>query len=361
VPRAQAPPGSDEINVLPPVTPDIAAEAAVWVARLHGPDRSAEMERECLAWQASSAVHREAFERCTDTWQDVARMTLSDYAASGPGQPSTKSLQRSPVWARWSVALATVCLVATGLAVLQPWRDIRTYTTAVGEQRTVILRDGTRMTLNTSTLLQVELTTAQRTVRLESGEALFEVAKDARRPFVVRAADRVVTALGTVFSVRTAPDSPSQDALAVTLIEGRVSIQPVPTGGTERATTPGPLILQPGERVRFTEGADTSNGSGQAMRVDRPRIDQVVAWRRNEAIFDNVSLADAVADMNRYSRTPIVLVGDKAVEERRISGSFRTGDSAAFAQAVAALHGLNVHEGPGRLELSLAEKTDKPR
>ena len=64
------------------VTPEIAAEAAVWIARLHGPDRSSQMERECLAWQARSEAHSVAFERCTDTWQDVASATLRDYATA---------------------------------------------------------------------------------------------------------------------------------------------------------------------------------------------------------------------------------------------------------------------------------------
>jgi transmembrane sensor len=94
--------------------------AAVWIARLHGPDRSTQMERECLAWQARSEAHRVAFERCTDTWQDVA---------------------------------------------------------GVGERRTVLLMDGTRMSLNTSTRVRVALAPAQRTVRVEEGEALFEVAR----------------------------------------------------------------------------------------------------------------------------------------------------------------------------------------
>ena len=75
----------------PIVTPEIAAEAAVWVARLHGPDRSGQMERECLRWQASSAAHRKAFESCTDTWEDVARVTLVEaYASAGAQKPESK-------------------------------------------------------------------------------------------------------------------------------------------------------------------------------------------------------------------------------------------------------------------------------
>ncbi len=85
--------------------------------------------------------------------------------------------------------------------------------------------------------------------------------------------------------------------------------------------------------------------------MDRPPIEQVIAWQRSEAIFDDVSLADAVAEMNRYSRTPIVLMGDSSLAGRRVSGLFHTGDNAGFARAVAALHGLTVYERKDRWEL----------
>jgi transmembrane sensor len=86
--------------------------------------------------------------------------------------------------------------------------------------------------------------------------------------------------------------------------------------------------------------------------MDRPLIEQVLAWKRDEAIFDNVSLVDAVAEMNRYSRTPIVLAGDGPMSDRRVSGIFRTGDNLAFARAVAALHRLVLHEHRESLELA---------
>jgi transmembrane sensor len=75
----------------------------------------------------------------------------------------------------------------------------------------------------------------------------------------------------------------------------------------------------------------------------------MVAWRRGEAVFDDVALPEAVSEMNRYARTPIVLLGEAA--KLRVSGLYRTGDSRGFAQAVAALHGLQVLEHDGRLEL----------
>jgi transmembrane sensor len=87
-------------------------------------------------------------------------------------------------------------------------------------------------------------------------------------------------------------------------------------------------------------------------RVDRPNVERVLAWKRDEAVFDDTSLADAVAEMNRYNRTPIVLLDGLASAGLRVSGLYHTGDSSGFANAVAALHGLQVHEEGGRLELA---------
>jgi transmembrane sensor len=82
---------------------------------------------------------------------------------------------------------------------------------------------------------------------------------------------------------------------------------------------------------------------------DRPRLDQVLAWKRGEAVFDNASLPEALAEMNRYSATPIM--ADPSLAALRISGLYRTGDNAGFARAVAALHGLVLRAHADRLEL----------
>jgi len=340
-------------DVQPVVTPEIAAEAAVWVARLHGPDRTGRMERECLAWQAQSAAHRLAFERCTDTWQDVPGVTLAAYATAA-GRSGVERGTRPQKRLRWSLGLGLVTLMAGGLAVLQPWRDIDTYATGVGEQQIVVLRDGTRMSLNTATRARVEFASARRTVHIVGGEALFEVAKDVHRPFVVRAAGSEVVALGTVFSVRLAPNGTRvDDALAVTLIEGLVTVRAATEGPQNGAAPARPLLLHPGDRIRLNGVGDSSSKGAEraVMDLDRPRIEQVTAWTRSEAVFDDTPLPDAVAEMNRYSRVPIVL-GDPSLSSRRISGLFRTGDPAGFARALAALHGLVVHEHPDRLELT---------
>lgn len=355
-------PAAGEPAKTPRVTPEIAAEAAMWVARLHGPSRSREMELQCLEWQARSAAHRHAFERCTETWMEVPNAArAAGYAKvrlSRPSQDEGEERDRSG----WRVSgrsmrrlfvLAGIAVVGivVGTVTLRTRVDSGEYRTAVGELQAVMLDDGSRMSLNTDTRARVEFNSNQRTVSIGRGEAAFEVAKDARRPFVVRAAGSEVVAVGTVFSVRlNARESDPRESLSVTLVEGQVSVRPAVGSGI--ATSVQPLVMRPGERIRLLK--DVAGRAATTTQIDRPRLEQVLAWQRNEAVFDRTSLPEAVAEMNRYSKTPLVLVGDVAQADWQVSGQFRTGDNAAFAKALATLHGLVVRESGGRLELSSA-------
>lgn len=346
----------------PAVTREIAAEASVWIARLHGPDRSRHLERECLAWQAKSPAHRLAFERCTDLWMDVAgvdRAAVARAATRAAEQPAKveKARRAGPGGVRWlgpralaSAAVPAVALVA--VLAIQPWRDIDTYDTGIGEQRLVVLQDGTRMSLNTSTRVKVGLGQAERRVSVEGGEAFFEVAKDQSRPFVVQAAGTEVTATGTAFAVRLMPSSEgARDALDVTLVEGQVIVRGA--AGKAASSIAQPIVLAAGDRIRVRgdqgrKGAEVDVVA--ALERDRPRMEQVLAWKRGEAVFDNASLPEALAEMNRYSST--LIAAAPGLAQLRISGQYRTGNNPGFARAVAALHGLAIQEHADRLELA---------
>jgi transmembrane sensor len=340
----------------PEVTPEIAAEAAVWLARLHGPDRARQMEQEFRAWQARSAAHREAFERCTDVWQDIPRIGLAAaYRASGAPPPASagrSGRRREAAW-RWVTTSVVAGAIAAGAFFLMTWRGENAYSTKVGEQRLVVLDDGSRVLLNTDTRLRVDLTASQRTVKLSRGEAFFEVAKDASRPFVVRIAGSEVVAVGTAFSVRYAPATRAGDELTVTLVEGRVDVRPA--GRHPDAIAPSrAVVMNAGDRL-LLDRPPRAPAAAVVARVDHPNVDHVLAWKRSEAVFDNTPLVDAVTEMNRYNRTPIVLLDGLASSGLRVSGLYHTSDSAGFAGAVAALHGLTLSAQAGRLELKKAQ------
>ncbi len=248
-------------------------------------------------------------------------------------------------------ASSVAAVVAVGVVLLAEWHGQNAYATKVGEQRLVVLEDGSRMLLNTDTRLRVDFAAAQRTIDVSSGEAFFEVAKDARRPFVVRIAGTEVVAVGTAFSVRYAPGAQASDELAVTLVEGQVKVRAASDRAGAALAPERTVLMKAGERL-LLDRQPLDARAPVVARVDHPDVERVMAWKSNEAVFDDTPLVEAVDEMNRYNRTPIVLLDGLASGGLRVSGPYRVDDSAGFANAVAALHGLKVREEDGRLELT---------
>ncbi len=322
------------------------AEAAAWVARLHGPSRTPEVEAGLRRWLADDPEHEAAFEHLTDTWEKSARLRRRpmEQIAGLERTGLNLTLPRA--------ALAT--LVVASLAIAGTVLYLRTdaITTAVGEQRAVTLDDGTRLTLNTDSRAVVQYDRTQRRVKLERGEALFEVAKRPDWPFIVSAGDREVRALGTAFIVRR-----DDQTLSVILVEGKVTVTPTNTPGLSAQldgamtrTPPGAsaapsngLTLSAGERLRL--------GRREPAKIDRPSMERVTAWQRGQVALDSTSLADAVAEMNRYSRA-LLVIENPEVAAIPVSGLFKAGDSENFAKAVAKSYRLEVREDAGRIILA---------
>ncbi|MGN6825948.1 FecR family protein [Paucibacter sp. M5-1] len=340
----------------PVVTRRVAEEAAAWIARLHGPDRSAEMDRKFREWVSRSPAHGYAFERCTDIWTDVASMKPEQIVAGMAGAKARDTLARERRWQRmrWPLGALLAVSVVVAAYALHRWLAVAVYATEVGGQQQVLLADGTRISLNTDTRVRVELDSARRTVSLDAGEVMFEVAKDPLRPFVVRAGGSEVIAVGTVFSVRVPGRSSEgregrEAALAVALIEGAVTVQPVSAGQEAGMAPQQRITLQPGERMRLAKPQTVSTAPA-LVQIDRPPLEPLFAWKHGKAIFENVSLGEAVAEMNRYSPISVVLFGN--VASLRVGGAYDIGDARGFVRAVAELHGLQVREQAGRLELA---------
>jgi transmembrane sensor len=310
---------SDVINEL------TLAEASAWLTRLQESGRTAATEAAFKEWLAASPAHARAFTRVNDVWELIA-------GAAEPGH-RPRAVRRDRAHARrrtaWVAISACAALLLAVVGIVYRLPEDRTYQTVVGAQQTVVLDDATRVTLNTDTRLVVAYRKNERRILLEHGEALFEVAKNPQRPFIVQSAGEQVVALGTTFDVRS-----DASLLAVTLIEGKVQVG-------RRDTTPGqsepPAMLAPGERL-------TIRADGARV-LDRPKIDGTLAWQRGQAYFDDVTLADAVAELNRYDNARIRLA-DPSLAVLRVSGVFSTRDPGQFASAVASLHQLRaVHDG----------------
>lgn len=307
----------------------VTAEAAAWLARLQGPGRTPAAEAAFKEWLEADPAHAHAFGAATDVWDVLPGAAKLDTPA-----PRVQRARAPRVW--WRFAAASVAVVIAVAGVLSLDRGPPSYTTAVGESRTIPLQDGSHVTLNTGTTMMVDFTATTRLVRMQRGEAMFEVTKDAARPFVVEAGGKRVTALGTTFIVRL-----DEDKVAVTLIEGKVEVvQAVASDGARIAT------LSKGERVIAPQGKIST----AAAVIDHPRIEAVTAWRRGEVMFDDVPLAEAVTEFNRYGEVHVRLA-DNALGDYRVSGVFSTRNPAEFADAIAQLHGFGVRRSGDAIEI----------
>lgn len=205
--------------------------------------------------------------------------------------------------------------------------DMQTYRTRVGERMSVTLADGSVVHLNTQSVVQVGYTKAERRLTLVDGQALFEVAKAPQRPFIVTAQNRTVTALGTQFDVRVDPSR-----LQIALVEGTVVVR------NSRSPTAVETRLKPNDVMRFS--------GNQVSLTHFPSLRSLISWKDGLVVFENTPLAEAVDELNRYTPHPIV-IGDARAGSIKISGSFPTGKTDNFLEAVQLLFPVQAAEGAG--------------
>jgi transmembrane sensor len=275
-------------------------QAAEWLARLRADDRSPADESAFRAWLTADPRHADAFERASAIWESV-------------GGLGRQPVPRPSHVSRRAVLAGAATFVVAGSTVFG-WREAMAgvYRTDVGEQRRLRLEDGTRVMLDTATRFRFRCDADSRILSLTNGRIDVNVARDAR-PFVVEARVERVSLLAGRVDVRR--DGPS---VAVTAVEG------TPRIFTDGATR----VLESGRRMVMTDG--------QADRVDRPDLQDVIAWQDGRLAFRNETLSQAVAEMNRYTTRPLI-VADTQVGQLRLSGLYRVGDPEAFARSIAIL------------------------
>jgi transmembrane sensor len=348
-----AEPGSSVLGL----APDEAA--SYWTVRLAEGFSDCE-QVEFDAWLASSSANANAFGRAKRAW---------DMFETAGEDPHLSALREAALavgpepWRRWwlglGVGIAASLLAVVGVKSLMfaPQTSPRIavaaksalpsnhrkggsqsqFSTDKGERRTIQLMDGTALTLNTDSAVRIEYSPSRRFVTLLRGQVLFQVAKDHSRPFVVQVADRQVTALGTVFEVTL-----ETNRTKVMLVEGKVVVDDF-GGRPSKAATTAPIMLKPGQELIANSGSVPQLGS-----VD---VEQQLRWREGFVEFDDVALADAVREVNRYSQRQIV-VRDADVGKLQISGIFRTGDPDRFCAIVSELLPVRSQGLPeNRLEL----------
>jgi len=314
--------------------------AAEWAVRMAEGGLSEEEQAAFQSWYAASVRNREAFSHLSQLWEHYdAAAELADHAAADVTRAS-----RAEGGSRWAGALrympgrrallaASVALVALlGASTLE--REVTpspTATevyetvaeTAVGERRTVTLPDGSSVELNTSSQVAIRYAVDARLVRLMRGEAHFTVASDPQRPFTVHAAERVVTAVGTAFTVQL-----RRDAVEVTVAEGRVSLA---ESQATRVGIPGLEVSLPA--LEAGQSAVLHEGSRQVAALAPAELERKLAWRQGMLDFAGEPLGQALAEIGRY--TDIVIeVTNPALRDLPVAGRLRIDDLENMLQAL---------------------------
>jgi len=330
-------------------------QAAYWMTML-GSDRCTPAQRRSFAhWLDDRPENREAFDHLAAI-VDGAELISDDpmirdirMEALGDGLPK-------PFWARHRHALsaAAVGIAATVVIAVSQWGpftlwnatdpgiysaavddsvDTVLLTTNIGEQLTRQLADGSTIEVNTDSEIRVELSENQRSIYLLRGQAMFDVAHDETRPFVVFAGDRRVTALGTLFEVRM--DTRSTQ---VTLLEGKVRVEEIALTDVVEAAKPAETVeLNPGERFVSADGAMVS--------VPAEVIESDLSWRQGRHIFVDAKLSDIVSELNRYTTRKIKLM-DPTIGDLEASANFKLGSTLSLAATLEANFGLSVTNDP---------------
>jgi transmembrane sensor len=270
-----------------------------------------------------------------DRERDVALIaSIWDLSSELKGDPSVDRLTDRAIQSRDRIVARTTMLslvaVATSLVgvavyVLFNASSDASYSTGIGEQKTIALADGSSLFLNTATMVQVEYRALRRTVWLQAGEATFSVAKSRVRPFNVITPLGSARAVGTRFDVFSRPT-----AMEVAILDGTVSV-----GSSGSGSLAARVLIHAGELATIKPGTAVSVGVADLAGIVEHRVQRLE--------YDNVPLSDVLAEFNRYSGTPI-FAQTGSIAARKISGVFHVGDSAALAVSLEAslqLHAID--------------------
>ena len=305
-------------------------EASLWIAKLDD-DLSAADQAALQEWMAADQENQTVLLKMASLWDKMGVLSrLSDLFPETATRPA-----RSPRFALATAAAVLITVLAGVWAVIafNPGNvpDVRqvviksasdtVYETAIGEQSTVHLPDGTQLVLNTNSLVKVNYTDRYRLLMLERGEIHVQVAHDKARPLSVIAGDTIVKAVGTAFSLEIASDQ--QIELVVT--EGKVLVgvhQRTPGGMADNSPD---ILASSSVTVAAGEQLILGTPEEEISEVSPEEIEVKLSWRQGNLVFRGESLEDAVAEIGRYTTVEFVILDDN-LKKVRIAGLFKAGD-----------------------------------
>jgi transmembrane sensor len=340
----------------------IREAAAEWLVRLNDERAGSIEQSEFIAWLQRSPEHVREYLRAEKAWLEMGAAARVDSMAVSEllREPATNVIALAPApgsatpvapigrpralssrrMLLGGVAAGVVALVAgvTPWVASQLGADV--YATGIGEQRRIVLADGSTVELNTHSRIRVRLTEAARELQLLDGEAFFDVAHDATRPFRVLSGAVVVRAIGTQFNVYR-----QADRTVVTVIEGRVAVT-----SDELNSAPEAVELGAGDAMQASGSAVL-----EAVPVDPAKA---TAWRARRLIFENATLAEAIAQFNRYNTQQLV-IEDAALAAERIDGVFEADNPRALTNFLTRRGDVELVQRQGSLLLAPATRASE--
>lgn len=300
-----------------PSNPAADEAASLWAARLDGSDLSAQERSELTRWLNADPSHRPLLSSYCQFSADL-EPPLAALVESGAVQMPVSPPAASR-GARWKIYVGSLLMAATAAIALavwfaQPVTQFNGISTPLAHRQSVTLSDGTRVDLNSQTQLQVAITRSERRVRLLGGEAFFAVHKDPARPFVIETPGGSVRVTGTTFDVR----SENAASLEVTVVEGSVQVRPGDSGALKGP----PVLLGAGDQL-------SSGPAGVSVKaLPTAAVDDALAWRKGQIVFDGVPLKDALARFARYHGQKLQVADDCA--NLTVGGRFSLDDPQGF-------------------------------
>lgn len=320
----------------------IIDEANEWLIEMQEAGSSAAVSKNFLDWLRKSPVHVREYLRAEANWaalagvdwseatgieakrseqdSNVIRLAVESRASESPlreNQRSHKTRQMA------SIAAAIIICIGVLLFVQAPKGQV--YETRLGEQRRVVLDDGSIVELNTSSVIKVEMTKDSRKILLTEGEALFSVAKDASRPFIVETSSAMVQALGTQFNVYK-----KSNAVLVTVLEGRVSV----SSGEKYVSR-----IDQAPAIQLVRGDRAEIVPNQPIVKSEADETDAIAWRESRLIFRDQPLSEVVDEFNRYNKLKLA-IEDPALASQKISAVFDANSPRTLVKFISA--GSNV-------------------
>jgi transmembrane sensor len=290
-------------------------DAARWFVRLQEPAIEADEQQRFDAWLNEHPQHRDEFQLLQGLWSAADLLSAPRLEALAETPPNRR--QRRPLL-RYAVA-ASVLAVALGLGLFSglnhPGGYRAEFATALGERKHVALPDGSVIDLNSRSRLQVRFEQDRRLIELSEGEAMFSVAHDTSRPFVVEAGSGKVTVTGTRFDVRR---DVAQTRVAVE--QGTVKVQ-----GRDAADD---------QFISLSAGLGTHvDAQGQVAAAYAVNPAELTAWRSGKLVFNNASLSEVAAEVSRYREKPLT-VANPAVASLRLTSVFKSDNTDALLKAL---------------------------